>query len=205
MKLTLDYINDAWEKYNKKYFNGELIKPRFAIGKTKNCMGRFTPSYYGSEPIIMISCYYERTEKQYDTTIIHEMIHQYIRQNNIKDTSAHHGRVFKSIANRINLDGWSIHTSTDFDGVGECLDKNKTYNVFVFKTDNGRYFEFVANENYVAFFKLKMYKSGKVFKFFKSKEPKYGKYPQCRSAYRGFYVSLEYYQKTNTDVMSEMR
>lgn len=42
------------------------------------------------------------TTRQIDEILIHEMIHQYIIQNNIQDT-APHGEIFKQFQNRINL------------------------------------------------------------------------------------------------------
>ena len=86
MKLTLLYIENSFIKYNEKYFNGELVMPTFEITNSKIVLGQMETKYdmfYKKRFILRVSKYYDRTEKQYDETIIHEMIHQYISQKSI--------------------------------------------------------------------------------------------------------------------------
>lgn len=191
MIITLDYLAKAWEKYNVQYFDGALRKPRFKIDNSKRRMG----CYHPSECMISISKYYERTEKQYDTTIIHEMIHQYIRQNNIRDTSAHHGKVFKSIAARINMDGWNIQTRTGCDEIGVVTKNNVTYHVFcLYIRHRNKYMTIVVNPNYLMEYKSKLGLKYPMCKYKESTNPKYGKYPQCRGGVRGFWTTKEEYE-----------
>ncbi len=53
------------------------------------------------DSIIIYQQYSDLTKKEIDDTLVHEMIHQYIYQNGIKDSSAH-GKVFKKFIERIN-------------------------------------------------------------------------------------------------------
>lgn len=190
MTITLSYLECAWEKYNKKYFKGELRKPMFSIDNRKNRLGCF----YNNIPRISISKYYDRSEKQFDETIIHEMIHQYIRQNNIKDTRPHHGAIFKSIAARINRDGWNIQTRCDLGNIGISSNKTKTYHVFCFPIRScGKYMTIVVNANYVTKYRLHLLEHYPYHKYKVSNDPKYGVYPACRNLIRGKYCSKEEY------------
>lgn len=54
-----------------------------------------------SDSIVIYNKVEDFDETFIDNIIVHEMIHQFIIQNNLKDTSAH-GRLFKGLMNRIN-------------------------------------------------------------------------------------------------------
>ncbi|MCI6489177.1 MAG: SprT-like domain-containing protein, partial [Prevotella sp.] len=57
---------------------------------------------------IRISTYYECSEREYQETLLHEMIHYYIAYKNISDTSSH-GKVFRQIMQQLNNEhGWNI-------------------------------------------------------------------------------------------------
>lgn len=51
--------------------------------------------------IIIYQQYADISAREIDDTLVHEMVHQYIYQNNIKDSSTH-GRVFREFMHRIN-------------------------------------------------------------------------------------------------------
>lgn len=147
MKLTLLYIENSFIKYNEKYFNGELVMPTFEITNSKRILGQMETKYdifYKKRFIIRVSKYYDRTEKQYDETIIHEMIHQYISQKNIKDNGSH-GRYFKFMCSVINKDGWNLQRTTNVNDwklteeskqKEERIKRNKVYNIGVFCRPN---------------------------------------------------------------------
>lgn len=148
MTLTISYISEKFEKYNNLYFNGSLKTPKFKISNSKRALGTLSISrrlnFYGGytkEHTISISKYYDRTEKQYDNTLIHEMIHLYISQNDIIDNGSH-GRRFKAECARINKYGWDLSRTTDTSGwklseeAQKRLDNklsNATYNIIVYQ------------------------------------------------------------------------
>ena len=105
MELTVSNISKWFDEFNARYFKSVLIKPSFRITKHKTYLGRYW--YRRSFNRIDISVYYKREEKNYQCTLLHEMIHCYIDQQNIRDTSSH-GVEFKRIASYINRDGWNI-------------------------------------------------------------------------------------------------
>ena len=203
MTLTLQFIETNFNVFNKKYFGNKLIKPTFKITNTKNTLGQcsWTNSWKGCERIkinyvIKISKYYDRTEKDYCNTLIHEMIHLYIRQNNIKDTRPHHGQVFYSWANKINKDGWNISRTND---CSECDITNtnyKTYNMVMFRINDGRYFIMKYNKTCISKIanKIVRYNYTGVVWFTSNDSKKYDSMPTCRSMIRGRYITEQEYK-----------
>lgn len=192
MELTISFIRESFHKYNKKYFKGELIEPNFSIINTKTILGRFKcrKSVYGTKIYtIEISKYYLRNEKQYDNTIIHEMVHQYIKQKGIKDNSSH-GYYFKSIAAEINRDGWEIYRCNSMENVDIANENKKEYHIFIYRTRQGKYFLFASAKSSVETYKTFMKIHNYEYKYFTSHDSmKYGKLTACRSRIMGYYVT----------------
>ena len=204
MTLTISYISEKFEKYNNLYFNGSLKAPKFKISNSKRALGTLSISrrlnFYGGytkEHTISISKYYDRTEKQYDNTLIHEMIHLYISQNDIKDNGSH-GRRFKAECARINKYGWDLSRTTDISGwklseeAQKRLDNklsNATYSVIVYQmydTDNTQFIFRVAKGKELTYYNHLKYncKAVKV-KYFKSNDNIFESLPTCRCRIRG--------------------
>lgn len=196
MELTVEFIRESFHKYNKKYFKSELIEPNFSIINTKTILGRFKckkSAYSKNVYIIEISKYYLRNEKQYDNTIIHEMIHQYIKQKGIKDSSSH-GYYFKSIANVINRDGWEIYRCNSMTNVKIAEENRKLYNVFMYHDNRGKYFLFVSAKSSIEVYKAFMKRYNYEYKYFTSSDSsKYGHFTACRWRIKGRYITKEEY------------
>ena len=204
MTLTISYISEKFEKYNNLYFNGSLKTPKFKISNSKRALGTLSISkrlnFYGGytkEHTISISKYYDRTEKQYDNTLIHEMIHLYISQNDIIDNGSH-GRRFKAECARINKYGWDLSRTTDISGwkLSEEAQKqlddklsNATYSVFVYQmydTDNTQFIFRVAKGKELTYLNHLKYKCKAVkVKYFKSNDNIFESFPACRKQIRG--------------------
>ena len=204
MTLTISYISEKFEKYNNLYFNGSLKTPKFKISNSKRVLGTLSISkrlnFYGGytkEHTISISKYYDRTEKQYDNTLIHEMIHLYISQNDIIDNGSH-GRRFKAECARINKYGWDLSRTTDISGwklseeAQKRLDNklsNATYSIFVYQmydTDNTQFIFRVAKGKELTYLNHLKYvcKVAKV-KCFKTSDNIFESLPPCRNRIRG--------------------
>lgn len=210
MVLTLSFIAENFAKFNKEYFDGKLNTPTFEITHVKSYLGQYHWKYGSnylwdghrvlSESVIRISNMFDRNETDYCNTLIHEMIHLYIRQNNIKDTRAHHGRVFNSIADRINRQGgWHIARTDSIEGCG-LTDKskvNKYYIACFLSGSTGQYFRFRINEKYLQYYKNRFDNYPKhynnVFIYVSTDDKKYAHYSKCYKSVRGYYISKEEY------------
>lgn len=201
MKLTVDFIAKTHEEFNEKYFGGKLSTPMFGIMNGKTILGYFryksacprNTSYYW----IKISDYYVRSDKQYQQTILHEMIHQYIAENGLVDTRSH-GVLFQKEASRLNKFGWTIARTDSVEGCDLAEKNKKIYNVCVYKSaKSGRYFSFVMSKGTVSRFKKHINRYNEFYggaHFFESDDYKrFSKYTECRSRIHGFYISEDEY------------
>ena len=103
MSITIPQIKEQFNIWNKKIFNNELPVPNFELMQTKSLLGQYRRRKVMGETvhIIRISIYYDRPMDSYINTIVHEMLHYYIRYKGIKDTSSH-GREWKRMAAQIS-------------------------------------------------------------------------------------------------------
>ena len=188
MELTIKYISEAFSKYNAKYFGGELKKPIFKIGKSKTQLGSFSchQTMLGEVHTITISKYYDRTPKQYDNTIIHEMIHQYIRQKGLKDSSSH-GHLFKQHCARINKDGWDLArtTSTTNWNINKEFVKVEPMDICVYQYNTKAQFIFRLAKGKKHLFENFLIRHGIKHKFMTLTDTRLQELPQCRSRVRG--------------------
>ena len=197
MNLTIDYISKAFDKYNAKYFNGELVKPLFTIISTAHTLGQCCKKnnvLKGVYYIIKISDKYDRNEHQYDNTIIHEMIHLYTFQKSKNPSDWGHGKMFYAWADKINKDGWEITRCSSMEGVGLADESKVLYNIFTFYSkDNKRHFLMVSTPNKVEYFKGIFKRNPEHYldvKFYQSKDSKlYATMPKCRTTLRGRTIS----------------
>ena len=112
MKVNYTWIEKNFNEFNEKYFNGALPTPHFEVCNTKSFLGQ--ASYKGRTSgnlsyKIKISNFYDRKEKEFQNTLIHEMIHLYFYD--AKKYSVHHGKEFQSMARSFDKYGWDIRTS----------------------------------------------------------------------------------------------
>ena len=106
--------------YNEKYFEGKLPTPLFDLLHSYRTCGYFQYSYrqvwfckelYDFK--IMITDYYDFTERQFTDIMVHEMIHYYLAYFGL-DKRCRHGKEFKKMAERLNGQyGLNIVTEVD--------------------------------------------------------------------------------------------
>ena len=206
MALTLDFIREQFNVINNKHFEGKLLTPRFEITHVKSYLGQYHWQYsYDSrifiDSVIRISDMFDRSDADIANTIAHEMIHLYIRQNKIRDTRPHHGRVFNMIADRLNREGGFHIARTD--SVAGCGLRNKTekkeYIIAAFLSGNSdKYFQFAINKKYLEYYLDKFerypqhYKNVVVYK--STDDKKFAHYAQCYKSVRGYYISKKEYE-----------
>lgn len=115
MTLTTDILHTWFRQFNADYFGDELPVPRIALSKARTRLGtmscrrvRKLLRWTYTDFTIRISTYYECSEREFQETLLHEMIHLYIAYHNLTDTSSH-GKVFRQIMQRLNSEhGWNI-------------------------------------------------------------------------------------------------
>jgi len=89
---------------NIKYFDKKLPTPKFDIIHSKTILGRFQyrrDKNRIKRQKIMMSDYYDYSEKDFKEILVHEMIHYYIAYNGIND-NGDHGKKFFEIADELN-------------------------------------------------------------------------------------------------------
>ena len=210
--LSIKMLSENFDVINELYFNNELQKPKFEITHVKGYLGQYEYRYsYNndkifSKSIIRISDRYDRTDNDIVNTLAHEMIHLYIRQNKIKDTRPHHGKVFYSVANRLNREGgFNISRTDSVEGCGLRNKTDKVYYVGCFYSGRAKkYFRFAMNKNYIQYFiKCFEYYPHHYVKpiIFKTTDDKtFANYTECRKSVRGWYVEeFDYNYHLETD------
>ena len=134
MTITIKEISEQFDKWNKTIFNNELPVPAFELMQTKRLLGQFKCQRISRDQFgytIRISTFYDRPMASYIDTIVHEMLHYYIKFKGIKDTSSH-GREWKSMAAKISRKYGLTITRTNLAGGGASeavIEKNAGKNV----------------------------------------------------------------------------
>ena len=153
MIITTEEIKKQFAYWNEKAFNNELPVPTFELTQTKRTLGQFCSGRFFGEPTykIRISIFYDRPLSSYIDTIVHEMLHFYIKYKGIKDNSSH-GRIWKRMATdlsyKFNLN--IKRTNPAGGGINDAIIERNTYKrdkheyVFVCKLKDGRYGASVA-------------------------------------------------------------
>lgn len=102
MELTVQKIENYFDKFNKAYFNNSLIRNFPCTVSSSRKMGGYVRVTRSFKILSFnISKHYAFDTKDFEDIIIHEMIHTYIFQNNIIDDSAH-GHIFCKLVYEIN-------------------------------------------------------------------------------------------------------
>lgn len=104
------YVEQAFERFNREIFGGELPPVEIRMSNAKGFLGKLcfrrTRSLFGVEKLsdfcLRINTRIDLDERELEDTIIHEMIHYYIAVKGIKDRSAH-GPEFRRLMTHINL------------------------------------------------------------------------------------------------------
>lgn len=147
MIITISEIEKEFNKWNGIIFNNELPTPHFEVCHAKSFLGQFQWRNVLNTEVykIRISTFFDRPYEYYVNTIVHEMLHFYIRYNKIKDTSSH-GKIWKQKAAEISKKyGLNIaRTSPTGGGISEAViekkkqRKNFHETVIVCKLNDGR-------------------------------------------------------------------
>ena len=119
MQIDTEWLAVNFDRFNKDYFGGKLTPPKFSVNNARTRLGSMAFKWKRSllkresyDYVIRLSNYYDIPEVEFQNVLLHEMIHYYISVNRFKDDSIH-GTMFRSIAQRINKQGWHVVVRTD--------------------------------------------------------------------------------------------
>ncbi len=192
MRPTTDYILRKFNEFNNLCFGGKLPPVPMRLSNARTFVGQLACKrrrtllggweYY--DYVLKISIRVDLPEHEVEDTILHEMIHYYIRINRLKDTSAH-GTLFRQIMDGINK-RHNRHITISFkpdEGQREAaVDKRRKLHVLaVAKLDDGRtaikilprYRERVLNFRQKVF----LIRGVKAVDFYFTDDPFYNRYP----------------------------
>ncbi len=160
MTPTAEYLRAQFAVFNARYFGGLLPEPLFRVNCARTVLGRFSCRRVrrgllglrsSEEYTIAISRFYDLSERDVQTVLLHEMIHFHLCYRHMADSSPH-GKLFRREMERINADGWGISVRTSTKGwqpsAGKCRSKRC---VVAMATADGCYFAAVQRPYVKAF------------------------------------------------------
>lgn len=200
MKLSIEFLTVNWIMFNERYFDGGLIMPTFCISHSKKALGKYMwkrSRKTGGFEInkIIISDYYICSEEDYQNTLLHEMIHQFIRQYNLTPINIVHGEIFDSVARQINAVGWNITRRDSRAGFMPQYPKD-TYYLCAFKDETEQCFLFRYHPKQYAYFKRICDEEEflDMVWFTSSDALKYDIQTECRKYIQGRYITEDEFQ-----------
>lgn len=198
--LTTDFITSNFRKFNEKYFQNELNTPNFRIVNVKSYLGRCCHNNvrYGKRfGTIEISTKFNRMEKEYLNTLLHEMIHLYIWQKNMKEPSGnkHHGVLFYHYAEIVNRDGWNISRCGSTQGGVAENGKKTTYELIMFKYQNKYYVCSILSGRSKSILSRYTHSGITNVTKFMSNDCRFGSLTKCRSRLGGRLISESEYRE----------
>ncbi len=149
MRPTTEFIQSRFNEFNRLCFNGELPSLPIRLSNARTFMGQLAckqrrtwtgvMEYY--DYVLKISTRVDLPEQEVEDTILHEMIHYYIKVNRIKDTSTH-GTIFRQIMDDINS-RFGRHITISFKPSErqseEAIDKRRKWHVLaIARLSDGR-------------------------------------------------------------------
>lgn len=205
MELTAQILRDWFGQFNARYFGNGLPEPRFVVNKARRLLGQFSCKrvrqglFRGYKTVgytIKVSEYYDLSEHEYQSTLLHEMIHYYITYAREKDTSAH-GVLFRQWMKRINQDGWNITISSKTAGYAvRHQRKDAQYLLLAIKTKEGKHFLSVVSPSYKKYIERQVSLSPVIIDhhWVISRDEQYANWSKVRSL-RGKRITMEEYQR----------
>jgi len=96
MIVTIDWMEEWFKRFDQEYFGGKLPLPELSLTRAKTRLGQLAfkrASRWGRTKLydfkLSMSTYYDMTEQQAKSVLLHEMIHYIIGYTGLKDTSPH--------------------------------------------------------------------------------------------------------------------
>ena len=198
MIVTIDWMEEWFKRFDQEYFGGKLPLPELALTRAKTRLGQLAfkrASRWGRTRLydfkLSMSTYYDMTEQQAKSVLLHEMIHYIIGYTGLKDTSPH-GVVFRGMMDNLNRKyGWDIRVMTSTKGwkVSERVAEKKkakgpqTYLMLAIELKDGKFYLSRVNPSFARRIEkqLPMVRELRSHSWYTTQEPYFEDYPQVRS------------------------
>ena len=198
MIVTIDWLEEWFKRFDQEYFGGKLPLPELSLTRAKTRLGQLAfkrASRWGRTKLydfkLSMSTYYDMTEQQAKSVLLHEMIHYIIGYTGLKDT-APHGVVFRGMMDNLNRKyGWDIRVMTSTKGwkVSERVAEKKkakgpqTYLMLAIELKDGKFYLSRVNPGFARRIEkqLPMVRELRSHRWYTTQESYFEDYPQVRS------------------------
>ena len=211
MIVTIDWMEEWFKRFDQEYFGGKLPLPELALTRAKTRLGQLAfkrASRWGRTKLydfkLSMSTYYDMTDLQAKSVLLHEMIHYIIGYTGLKDTSPH-GVVFRGMMDNLNRKyGWDIRVMTSTKGwkVSEQVAEKKkakgpqTYLMLAIELKDGKFYLSRVNPGFARRIEkqLPMVRELRSHRWYTTQESYFEDYPQVRSL-RGRRITKNDFEK----------
>lgn len=211
MIVTIDWMEEWFKRFDQEYFGGKLPLPELSLTRAKTRLGQLAfkrASRWGRTKLydfkLSMSTYYDMTELQAKSVLLHEMIHYIIGYTGLKDTSPH-GVVFRGMMDNLNRKyGWDIRVMTSTKGwkVSERVAEKKkakgpqTYLMLAIELKDGKFYLSRVNPGFARRIEkqLPMVRELRSHRWYTTQESYFEDYPQVRSL-RGRRITKDDFEK----------
>ena len=211
MIVTIDWMEEWFKRFDQEYFGGKLPLPELSLTRAKTRLGQLAfkrASRWGRTKLydfkLSMSTYYDMTEQQAKSVLLHEMIHYIIGYTGLKDTSPH-GVVFRGMMDNLNRKyGWDIRVMTSTMGwkVSERVAEKKkakgpqTYLMLAIELKDGKFYLSRVNPGFARRIEkqLPMVRELRSHRWYTTQESYFEDYPQVRSL-RGRRITKNDFEK----------
>ena len=204
-------MEEWFRRFDHDYFGGKLPVPELGLTRAKTRLGQLAykrATRWGRTKLydfkLSMSTYYDMTDRQAKSVLLHEMIHYIIGFTGLKDT-APHGIVFRGMMDNLNRKyGWDIRVMTSTKGwkVSERVeDRQKakgpqTSLMLAIEMQDGKHYLSRVNPSFARRIesKLVLVRELRSHRWYTTQEPYFEDYPQVRSL-RGRRISKSDFEK----------
>ena len=198
MIVTIDWMEEWFKRFDQEYFGGKLPLPELGLTRAKTRLGQLAfkrSTRWGRTKIydfkLSMSTYYDMTDKQAKSVLLHEMIHYIIGYTGLKDT-APHGVVFRGMMDNLNRKhGWDIRVMTSTKGwkVSEKVEARKKaagpqiYLILAVELKDGKHFLSRVSPRFARSLERQLLKAKEVssYSWYTTQESYFEDFPQVRS------------------------
>ena len=191
-------MEEWFKRFDQEYFGGKLPLPELGLTRAKTRLGQLAfkrSTRWGRTKLydfkLSMSTYYDMTDKQAKSVLLHEMIHYIIGYTGLKDT-APHGVVFRGMMDNLNRKhGWDIRVMTSTKGwkVSEKVVARKKaagpqiYLILAVELKDGKHFLSRVSPRFARSLERQLLKAKEVssYSWYTTQESYFEDFPQVRS------------------------